>query len=144
MIDKASRFFIVASGLYLTCSPAWSIDPQIPPVADTTGIGQTLFALLFVVGVLFGLTWVLKKFGIAAKHPMNGFFKILSVANLGTREKIALVEIGETWLVIGMTPSSINTLHSMPKGSIDLPGNVDTARVFAKLLEKVRKPEVSQ
>ena len=37
---------------------------------------------------------------------------------MGTRERIALVEVGDTWLVLGIAPGQISTLHSMPKGEI--------------------------
>ena len=114
----------------------------VPNLPSGPGMGQTIFALLFIIAVLLGLAWALKRLGVTKVGNSNQFFKIISITTLGTREKIALVEIGETWLVLGMTASSINTLHTMPKGSIELPGQVDTAQIFAKLLEKIKKPEV--
>ncbi len=122
---------------------AMAIEQAPPALPAGPGIGQTVFALVFIIGVLLGLAWILKRLGLSKFGGQSGFLKVISVANLGTREKIALVEVGETWLVVGMTPSSINTLHSMPKGSIDIPGGVDTAQAFAKLLEKVKRPQVS-
>ena len=77
--------------------------------------------------------------GATGKH--GSFMKTLAVANLGTREKITLVEIGDVWLVLGITPSSINTLHTLPKGSFDLSGNIDTAQAFSKFLERVKRPQ---
>ena len=103
------------------------------------GIGQTLFALIFIIGVLLGLTWFLKRMGVSKLGAQNNFMKVISVANLGTREKIALVEIGDTWLVLGLTPSNIRTLHTLPKNSITFPGHADAALTFSKLLEKVKR-----
>ncbi|MFN7834493.1 MAG: flagellar biosynthetic protein FliO [Burkholderiaceae bacterium] len=106
----------------------------------STSLMPGIFAMLLVILLLLGLTWFLKRAGVARLGGQGGFMKVLSVANLGTREKIALVEIGETWLVLGMTPSTINTLHVFPKGSFELPGTRDTAQAFAKLLERVKRP----
>ncbi|MCE2680172.1 MAG: flagellar biosynthetic protein FliO [Burkholderiales bacterium] len=106
-------------------------------------IYQNLGALVLVLGLMLGLAWALKKFGITRTLTGNHFIKTLAVMSLGAREKIALVEVGETWLVLGITPHAINTLHSMPKGSMELPGNLATAQTFASLLERVKKPQAS-
>lgn len=106
-------------------------------------IYQNLGALVLVLGLIFGLAWAMKKFGFSQALTGNPFLKTLAIMSLGPREKIALVEIGETWLVLGITPHAISTLHSMPKGSMELPGNVATAQTFASLLERVRKPQTS-
>ena len=58
----------------------------------------------------------------------------------GRRHRCALLEVGDTWLVVGMTAQSINTLHSMPKGSLDFDANTSAAVTFAKLLERIKKP----
>jgi flagellar biogenesis protein FliO len=37
---------------------------------------------------------------------------------IGTRERIVLVEIGDTWIVVGLVPGQIRTLHTLPKGDL--------------------------
>jgi flagellar protein FliO/FliZ len=37
---------------------------------------------------------------------------------IGTRERIVLVEIGDTWIVVGLVPGQIRTLHTLPKGEL--------------------------
>jgi flagellar protein FliO/FliZ len=125
----------------ISSTPAPSKTPLAS--ASTPSILPSVFALLFVIALLLGLTWFLKRIGVGATGKNGSFLKTLAVSNLGTREKIALVEIGETWLVLGITPSSIRTLHTLPKGSFELPGSIDTAQAFAKLLERVKRPENS-
>ena len=34
---------------------------------------------------------------------------------LGPKERLVLVEIGETWLVLGVAPGQVNTLHTLAK-----------------------------
>ncbi|HEX5487180.1 MAG TPA: flagellar biosynthetic protein FliO [Limnobacter sp.] len=104
---------------------------------------QTTLALLLVLALLLGLAWSLKKMGFTPKGQRQQFYKFIAVQHLGPKEKIALVEIGDTWLVLGITPHSINTLHSMPKDSLDLhTNNTNPAVTFAKLLERIKSPQV--
>ncbi|HEX4857036.1 MAG TPA: flagellar biosynthetic protein FliO [Limnobacter sp.] len=104
---------------------------------------QTTLGLLFVLVLLFALMWLLKRMGITNNHRRGGFYKVLATSALGPREKIILVEIGDTWLVLGLTSNSINTLHSMPAGSIELDQASNPAASFAKMLERVKTGKVS-
>lgn len=115
-----------------------------PEVLSSGQLTQTVLGLLFVIFLLFGLLWLMKRSGLAGPGQGNGIYKVLHVSSLGAREKIALVEVGDTWLLLGMTQHSINTLHTMPKGSISLnAANPQAAEAFARLLEKIRKPKAS-
>jgi flagellar protein FliO/FliZ len=44
---------------------------------------------------------------------------------VGQRERVVLVEVADTWLVIGVAPGHVTALHSMPKGDIANEGNSD-------------------
>ena len=103
---------------------------------------QTTLGLLFVVVLLLALVWLLKRMGIGNQQRRGGFYKVLASSALGPREKIVLIDIGDTWLVLGMTSSSINTLHSMPAGSIELDEIQNPAANFAKMLERVKSGKV--
>lgn len=99
---------------------------------------QTTLGLLFVIGLLLALVWLLKKLGIGNATRRGGFYKVLATSALGPREKIVLVEVGDTWLVLGMTSHSINTLHSMPAGSIELEELQNPTVNFAKMLDRMK------
>jgi flagellar protein FliO/FliZ len=119
--------------------------PAATSAADNPMTGhllQTTLGLLFVVALLLALVWLLKRMGIGNQQRRGGFYKVLASSALGPREKIVLVEIGDTWLVLGMTSSSINTLHSMPAGSIELDEIQNPAVNFAKMLERVKSGKV--
>jgi flagellar protein FliO/FliZ len=78
---------------------------------------------------------VLKKTGMGLQPRGRGFYRIVASSSLGSREKICLIEVGETWLVVGMTAHSMNTLHTLPAGSISITGSSPAAsEQFAKLL----------
>jgi flagellar protein FliO/FliZ len=38
---------------------------------------------------------------------------------IGNRERIVLVEVADTWIVVGLVPGQIRTLHTLPKGELN-------------------------
>ncbi len=66
--------------------------------------------------------------------------KVIGGVALGPRERLVLVEVGDTWLVIGLVPGQIRTLHRLPKGSdfdiTDATGN-DTEAPFKQWLKAI-------
>jgi flagellar protein FliO/FliZ len=76
---------------------------------------QTGLALALIVGLLFGTAWLLRKLS-GGKGFGQGGMKIVGGVALGPRERIVLVEVGEDWLVVGIVPGQIRTLHRLPKG----------------------------
>ncbi|MGF6611808.1 flagellar biogenesis protein FliO [Paraburkholderia sp. WSM4175] len=44
--------------------------------------------------------------------------KTVGGASLGGKERVAVVEIGDTWLVLGAAPGNVRLLHTMPAGSV--------------------------
>jgi flagellar protein FliO/FliZ len=41
--------------------------------------------------------------------------RVIGGVALGTRERLVLVEVGETWLVIGVAPGQVSAVHAMPR-----------------------------
>jgi flagellar protein FliO/FliZ len=86
---------------------------QPDSVLGSTGasaIGQTLLWLIVVVGLILVLAWLAKRLGGANFQNAAGM-KMLSVLAVGNKEKIALVQVGEKQLLIGIAPGSVRTLH---------------------------------
>lgn len=142
---------LLASGACLaqeTTTPAnqtgEAVNSALPATTAAAGspmtghLLQTTLGLLFVLGLLLALVWLLKRLGVGNAQRRGGFYKVLATSTLGPREKIVLVEVGDTWLVLGMTSNSINTLHSMPAGSIEIDPSQNAAASFAKLLDRVK------
>ena len=89
--------------------------------ASSNGIGtgsyvQALLALLLIVAVLLGTAWLARKVSGGRMFGQGGM-KVIGGIALGPRERLVLVEVGETWLVIGIVPGQIRTLHQLPKGA---------------------------
>jgi len=96
-----------------------STAPNTPPVtmpsASPTGsLLQTLFALIVVLGALAALAWFLKRYGPRAGGA-NANVKVVGSLNLGGRERLLVVEVGNQWIVVGASPGRVNGLATMPK-----------------------------
>lgn len=71
---------------------------------------QVTIALLFMVGLIVGLAWLMKRFS----HPLfqqQKHLRLVANLSLGVKEKIILVEVDGKQLVLGVTPQQITTLH---------------------------------
>ena len=83
------------------------------------GIGavlQTLVGLLVVIGLVFGCAWLARRLGLQPSQR-SGLVKTIGGASLGGKERVAVVEIGDTWLVLGAAPGNVRLLHTMPAGA---------------------------
>jgi flagellar protein FliO/FliZ len=120
LAQPATRFhFSVASVLMLTTAPAWPQQaPEAVPGLSSGHFVQGFLGLMAVIAVLLLATWLVKRFGGATPWGQGGALKVLGGLSVGPRERIVLVEVGETWLVIGVTASQVRTLHTMAKGSL--------------------------
>ena len=90
---------------------------QAPPFSPGPSAGslvQTIFALTLVLGLLFALAWVMKRYGPKMQGGSAGM-RVVGALNLGGRERIMVVEIGNQWIVVGASPGRINALATMPK-----------------------------
>jgi len=120
--------------------PVLASEAAAPGISGATYVQATL-ALLFIVGLLFLATWAARKVS-GGKRFGQGNMKVISGIALGPKERIVLVEVEEQWLVIGIVPGQIRTLHTLPKGQAEnLPGEGQPAAMppFADWLQRIRE-----
>jgi flagellar biosynthetic protein FliO len=92
-----------------------SAAPVTMPSGSATGsLLQTLFALIVVLAVLGALAWFLKRYGPKAGGG-NANLRVVGALNLGGRERVLVVEVGNQWIVVGASPGRINALATMPR-----------------------------
>jgi flagellar protein FliO/FliZ len=86
------------------------------PALGVGAVLQTIVGLLVVIGLVFACAWLARRFGLQPAHR-GGLVKTIGGASLGGKERVAVVEIGDTWLVLGTAPGNVRLLHTMPAGS---------------------------
>lgn len=87
---------------------------------------QAALALALIVSLLAGTAWLARKVS-GGKGFGQGGMKIVGGVALGPRERIVLLEVGNEWLVVGIVPGQIRTLHRLDKGTIPSDGQLASA-----------------
>jgi flagellar biosynthetic protein FliO len=96
-------------------APGATVPPVTLPAGTSTGsLLQTLLALILVLAVLGALAWFLKRYGPKVGGG-NANLRVVGSLNLGGRERIVVVEVGNEWIVVGASPGRINALATMPR-----------------------------
>ncbi len=83
------------------------------------GILQMLLGLALVLALIVLASWALKRFG-AGTMTSGSAIKVLTAASVGPRERVVLVEVGDTWLLLGVAPGRVSSLHQLPRQAIPL------------------------
>lgn len=89
-----------------------------PSVISTESTLQMMGGLLLVLAIIGGITWLLKRFSLISTAAA-GVVKVVAATGVGQRERVVVVEIDNTWLVLGVAPGCVNKLYTMNKPSAD-------------------------
>lgn len=142
------RFRFCAAATLVTL-PVWAIAAEgarpafipPPPAVSSGSIVQIIFSLLLVLAAIALVGWLLKRVN-STKLGGGNLLKVLGGVAVGQRERIVLVEVNDTWLVVGVGPGQIRTLHTLQKQTLQntenpAPGSGQPDNRFAKLLSTV-------
>ena len=108
--------------------PLLALAQTVPPrstrrhrhAVSSGSILQIIFSLLLVLAAVVLVAWILKRINLP-QHGAGSVLKVISGVAVGQRERIVLVEVNDTWLVVGVAPGQVRTLHSMPKADLPIP-----------------------
>ncbi len=87
--------------------------------ASAGSLLQTVFGLAVVLATLALFAWAMKRYGPRPGAGAAGL-RIVGALNLGGRERIIVVEVGDQWIVVGASPGRVNALATMPKQQLDV------------------------
>ncbi|MFZ2853571.1 MAG: flagellar biosynthetic protein FliO [Rhodocyclaceae bacterium] len=128
--------------LALLTTQATAETPDTPGISASAML-QTGLGLLLILGLLFLAAYLLKKFNPAHNLGRSGLLRVVGGLIISNRERIVLIEISDTWLIVGIGAGQMRTLHTMQKGA-PLPPSVDE-KPFGQWLKQMveRKNEAS-
>lgn len=127
-----------ASTPTVTVSSAEATSTTTPLSTAPTGLdlATTFGSLVLVVGLILGLAWLLKRMKVPALGQQKGM-RIVSQLTVGTKERIAVIQVGEEQFLIGITPQSIQTLAKLEKPLDDQElASGSFANQFSQLMKK--------
>ncbi|MBT9590753.1 MAG: flagellar biosynthetic protein FliO [Thiobacillus sp.] len=132
------RFLIPAwVGLCLPALASAAGTAETAPVVSTAGsLLQVFIGLVAVLLLIAGAAWLAKRLGVT-QVGASSLLRVVSSASVGTRERVVVVEVGESWLVVGVAPGSVNALMTLPKGEMPTQGTAALAGNFASKLQQL-------
>lgn len=145
------RLFVVIAFFTLILSPhlqAQTVSEvakepliQSVPVKVTSGdlIGENIegaaVSLAIILLIIFFLAWLIRKFLPSVVAVNKKQMKILSVLPLGGRDKIMLVDVAGTQIVIGVSAAGINRLHVFSESVVRTEDHSHSQDRFQTLLQ---------
>ncbi|GAB4115095.1 MAG: hypothetical protein Fur0026_00410 [Sideroxydans sp.] len=115
--------------------------PYVPPPAPVSSgsMVQVIVSLLLVLAAVLAVAWVLKRINLPRQGAGN-VLRVISGITVGQRERVVLLEVNDTWLVVGVAPGQVRTLHTLPKGMLPAEGTpAAEAKSFRSFLQQMRE-----
>ena len=85
-------------------------NPALQQPSTSSQLASLVGGLALILILIFGLSWFVKRFSQGG-FVQNQTIKMISAMPLGTRERIMLIDVGGKHILLGLTPTQINTLH---------------------------------
>lgn len=105
-------------------------------------IAGPVIAFVAVLAMIPVALWLLKRTPIGAAATAGGTMRVVGQLALAPNQRVLTVEVGSgadrQWLVLGVTPGGIRTLHTLPPQAEAAAPGAGTALPFAAWLQKSR------
>lgn len=110
--------------------------PGTTASGSVVGLLQVVFALLLVLGAIGLFAWFMRRLA-PGQASAGGMLKVVGGVMVGPRERLVVVEVKDTWLLLGVAAGQVTLVHSMPRPP-EAPMGVVPAGGFARVLSQVR------
>jgi flagellar protein FliO/FliZ len=113
---------------------------------DPLGAGdvlQVFFALLFVLLLIGVAAWFFRRMSLG-NFAGQGALRLLASVSVGQRERVVLVQAGETQLLLGVAQGNVRTLHVFDQPVLPQDNNTPNTENFAERLAAVLKRRGSE
>lgn len=99
--------------LAVIAEPASAPAASIPAMNPMASAGRVLFFLLFIIAFIFFLAWLLQKTNVLRSLNQGQSLKTVAVLSLGVKEKVAVIQVGEQQVLVGITAHTITPLMTL-------------------------------
>ena len=101
-------------------------------------LAQLTLSLLAVVALILALSWLMKRLKFAAPNS-SGDMAVLDSLSVGPRERIALIRVGDTQVLVGISAAGLVALTPLPT-PIALAPAARTPAFAERLRELMKRP----
>ncbi len=97
----------IAAGALLAPACAWAAP------GTASSLLTVLLSLALILGGFVAVAWLARRYlpGMGAQ----GAVKVVGTTPVGTRERVVVVEVDNTWLLLGVGGGNVRLLHTLPK-----------------------------
>lgn len=81
--------------------------------AEGPGIGGAVFALILVVSLILGLGWLARRMPGVGGRASNNALRVVTSLALGPRDRVVVVDVGGTQLLLGVGQGGMRHLHTL-------------------------------
>lgn len=101
---------VAATVNFMAVHQAWADTSAGAPTVGAGALVKLTIGLALVLGAILALSWFLRR---VARFPMSGGgeLRVLGGVSVGSREKVVLLQVGKTQLLVGVAPGRVQTLH---------------------------------
>jgi flagellar protein FliO/FliZ len=97
---------------------------------------QMVFGLVIVLALLLGSLWLLKRIS-QPQGTAAGLLRIVAGVAVGSRERVVIIELGGSWLVLGVAPGRVSALAEIPRQEVPTSPTSTTGRDFPTWLKQM-------
>jgi flagellar protein FliO/FliZ len=96
---------------------------------------QMVFGLIAVLAILLAALWLLKRIS-QPQGAAAGLLRVVAGIAVGSRERVVILELGNSWLVLGIAPGHISTLAEIPRQEVPTSPATPTGKDFSAWLKQ--------
>ena len=104
------------------------------------GLWPATLAMLVVALLAAGGTWLVARVS-RQRFANSPLLRVIASVHVGPRERVVIVEAGQSWLVLGVAPGRVNAIHTLAK---DDSAPLEPQRPFAEWLKKVTEKHATR
>jgi flagellar protein FliO/FliZ len=106
---------IAVASAPVATSPAQAAAAITAPSPDFGGnMLQLVLGLSVVLALMVGALWLIKQL-TQRRGTASAMLKVVAGTAVGPRERVVIVEVGSTWLVLGVAPGRVTPLAEVPR-----------------------------
>ncbi len=116
-------------------------SPTGAPPLDAGSILQVILGLVAVLLFIGGVAWLLRHV-LRFQPTVGGQLRILGGLSMGPRERVVLVKVGESQLLLGVAPGRLQTLHVLDRPLVEsVAEEPDPPGFAAQLARAIRRSQ---
>jgi flagellar protein FliO/FliZ len=101
---------------------------------------QAFGGLMLIVVLMFAGAWLFRRSG-GLQAMARGPVKLVGGISVGARERVLVLEVADSWVVVGVSPGQIRALHTLARQDSattvpEAPAAGGFPQVLARLLQR--------